>query len=202
MSERMMSERMRTRQRRERVDAVARAAAEVIRESGCFRFRVEEVAGRAGVAKGTVYLDHRDKRGLVGSALAVACRDLLAELWLVEEAVPDRRARLLAAVRALARATRDRPDLSVLLEGRLGCAATWMGAGDAAYRELLERIKVLVRDALADREEPSGLEPGLAAEAILAVVSTLAWRRMAASSPEEAVDQLVGLMPRVFAPSV
>lgn len=193
-----MPDRMRTRQRRERADAVARAAAEVIRERGCFGLRVEEVAERSGVAKGTVYLDHRDKRGLVGSALAVACRDLLAELQLVEEAVPDRRARLLAAVRVLARATRDRPDLSVLLEGRLACAATWMGAGDAAYRELLERMKVLAGEALADREEPSGLEPGLAAEAILAVASTLAWRRMAASSPEQAVEQLVGLMPRVF----
>jgi AcrR family transcriptional regulator len=193
-----MPERMRTRQRRERADALARAAAEVIGERGCFGLRVEEVAERAGVAKGTVYLDHRDKRGLVGSALAVACRDLLAELQLVEEAVPDRRARLLAAVRALARATRDRPDLSVLLEGRLACAAAWMGTGTAAYRELLERMKVLVGDALADREEPSGMEPELAAEAILAVASSGAWRRMAASSPEQAVEQLVGLMPRVF----
>jgi AcrR family transcriptional regulator len=196
-----MPERMRMRQRRERADAVARAAAEVIRERGCFGLRVEEVAERAGVAKGTVYLDHRDKQGLVGSALAVACRDLLAELRLVEGAVPDRRARLLAAVRVLARATRDRPDLSVLLEGRLACAATWMGAGTAAYRELLERMKVLVRDALSDLEEPAGVESGLAAEAILAVASTPAWRQMAARSPEEAVDQLVVLMPGVFAPS-
>jgi hypothetical protein len=86
----------------------------------------------------------------------------------------------------------------VLLEGRLACAATWMGAGTHAYRELLERVKVLVRDALADREEPSGMEPELAAEAILAVASSGAWRRMAASSPEQAVEQLVGLMPRVF----
>jgi alkylation response protein AidB-like acyl-CoA dehydrogenase len=90
----------------------------------------------------------------------------------------------------------------VLLEGRLACAATWMGAGTHAYRELLERVKVLVRDALAEREEPAGVEPGLAAEAILAVASTLAWRRMAASSPEEAVQQLVVLMPGVFSPSV
>lgn len=193
------AERFSERIRRGRAEHVGRAAARLLGEQGCFRLRVAEVARTAGVGKGTVYLDHRDKASLIGASLAHACRDVIDGLDRRTRGVADPRHRLLAAVRFLAEIPADRPDLTVLLEGRLACSARWIGADITPHAELVGRIRSIVEDVQAVTVPERPIEPELAAQAILAVAATPAWRRNATlDGPGHAVRQMTLLMPRLF----
>lgn len=71
----------RGRPREARTDrAILRAALELIAEQGVHRFRMDDVAGRAGVGKGAIYRRYRSKDELVTAAIAA----LVSEI-----AVPD-----------------------------------------------------------------------------------------------------------------
>jgi len=184
------------RARRERARETAVAAARLLDEEGCFRFRVEDVAVAAGVAKGSVYLDHGGKASLVGGALGWACDEVLAELAALD-VLPDPVARLRGAVRLLARLVRDRPELCVLLEGRLACATRWIG-GDASPSEALaRRLSAIVAGALRG----AGLrrvDPRLATEVLLAAIGGPAGRRV--RSWAALLRQLEALMPWLASP--
>ncbi len=193
-----MSERFSERARRERIEVLARQTARTLRDEGCFRLRVGEIARAAGVGKGTVYLDHRDRVGFVGSSLAVACRELVARIDRAVEAVSDPHARLVRAVRGLVGASAERPDLAVALERRLPCAARWLGADVRPYGQLVARLRVVVEDALAATGGMPGLDAGLVAEAILGTLSMPGWQRLARRRPGEAVRALIRLMPDPF----
>ncbi len=193
-----MTERLSARARRERSEILARETARALREKGCFRLRVDDVARAAGIGKGTVYLDHRDKASLVGASLARSCRDLIGELSRHADSIPDPHARFVAAARALARASVDRPDLGVLLERRLVCSARWVGADVAPYAQLVGHLGSVVEDALSAGGREPALDPDLA-EAILGAVSMPAWRRIAVQDgPEHVVKALIQLMPSLF----
>lgn len=191
-----MSERLSERTRRERADILARETARAVGEQGCFRLRVDEVARAAGVGKGTVYLDYRDKASLVGASLTCLGREMLDELGQRLESLSAPGERLREAVRFLARLPLDRPDLLVLLERRLLCAAQWIGADVSPYAEIERYFAVLVEDARRAGSLESDVDPHFAAEAILAVASTPAWRGAAAEEgSDHAEHQLARLMP-------
>ena len=64
-----MDERFRDRMRRERTDVILRETAGLASEQGWVTLRVEDVARRAGIAKGTIYLDFKDKDELITAAI-------------------------------------------------------------------------------------------------------------------------------------
>jgi AcrR family transcriptional regulator len=195
-----VTERLRARARRERADVVARQAARVLGERGCFELRIEEVAKIAGVGKGTVYLDHVGKRRLMGASLAVMCRELLDEMVQSLEGASDPGERLGRAIRFLAELPLLRPDLVVLLERRLVCAARWIGAEVSPYVELERYVAMLVEDAAVASSLEAGVDPRFAAQALLAVVSTPAWLEIASEQgPEKAERSLAHLMPTLLA---
>jgi AcrR family transcriptional regulator len=68
------------RMRRERVQAILHETARLIGEQGCVHIRVEDVARRTGIAKGTVYLDFPSKQDLVVAALNHLIGEFLNEL--------------------------------------------------------------------------------------------------------------------------
>lgn len=180
------------RARQERVRETAAAAARLLEGEGCFRFRVDDVAATAGVAKGSVYLDHGSKAALVERALGWACDEVLRELAVID-AVPDPVARLRSAIHLLARLVRERPELAVLTEGRLACATRWIGGDPSPSEALARRLARIAAEALraAGRR---GADPRLVAEVILAVIGSPAGRR-AAPTPAAALRQLCALMP-------
>lgn len=187
-----MSGRFSHRVRRERAELVAREAARLLRDEGCFRVRVDRVAHAAGVGKGTVYLDHRDKVGLTGASLGVACRDLGTRIDHAVEGSPDPQTRLAGVVEVLIRAVADRPDLGALLERRLPCAARWLGADERPYARLLARLGAAVGPAL---DLPARrLGGGLVAEALLGILSMPSWQRLARERPSDAVRALLALV--------
>ncbi len=183
--------------RRQRALEAAAAAARLLGEEGCFRFRVEDVARATGVAKGSVYLDHGSKASLAEAALAWACEELRRELARRVEATADPRSRLPEVVRSLARLTTGRPDLTALLDARLACAARWIGADASPYEELERYVAGIAAEALA----AAGLrqaDPRLVAEGLLALAGTRAWARLAARGPRHLMRQLEALMPGLF----
>lgn len=191
-----MTKRLGERARRERADIVAREMARAVGEHGCFHLRVDDVARAAGVGKGTVYLDHRDKASLVGASLARMCRELLDGLDRHLGGVSDAGERLRGAIRFLAGLPLERPDMQVLLERRLACAARWIGADVSPYAEVERYFATLVDDARMGGAVGSDVDPRFAAQAILALVSTPAWRELARrEGPERAQRQLALLMP-------
>lgn len=193
-----MAERFSERSRRERTEVLARTTAHLLHDDGCFRVKVGEVARTAGVGKGTVYLDHRDKVGLVGSSLSLACRELVAAIDRAVEGRPDPHARLVRAVEALVRACSGRPDLAVVLERRLPCAARWLGADVRPYGRLVARLRLVVEEALVSAGGMRELDAGLVAEAILGALSMPGWQTLARRRPREAVRALIRIMPDPF----
>lgn len=74
-----MKPRFRDRVRQERAQATIEHALVVLAERGYDGFRVDEVARRVGVAKGTVYLDFQGKDHLIQAALEVAGKQIVEE---------------------------------------------------------------------------------------------------------------------------
>lgn len=192
-----MAERFSERSRRERAQVLAEQTARVLESRGCFGLRVGAVARASGVGKGTVYVDHRDKVGLVGSSLASACEQLTSRIDRACEGTADPHARLVRVVEALARAY-ARPDLAVVLERRLPCAARWMGAEVRPYERLVARLRMVVEEALVSGGRVPALAPELVAEAILGTLSMPSWQRLARRQPREAVRALIRVMPDPF----
>ncbi len=194
-----MGERFVERMRDERAGVVSREAARVLAEDGCFRLRVEDVARAAGVAKGTVYLDLGSKEHLIAASLAGQCFEMLEALASRVEPIADRGERLREAIRFLARVPVDQPDLVVLLEGRLPCAARWIGADVSPYQRIEGFLATLIEDAVRAGDLDSGIDPRFAAQAVLAVASTPEWRRLAATDGPDPVErQMACLMPSLL----
>ena len=64
----------------ERQEAILKAALEVFSENGFAATRLEDIANRAGVAKGTLYLYFSDKEALFESMLQGVAAPVLAQL--------------------------------------------------------------------------------------------------------------------------
>lgn len=189
-----MSERFSKRMRERRADAIVDAATRSLTEDGCFRFTVEGVAAGAGVAKGTVYLHFANKSALIAASLRRSCDQILSALADHVGRVADAGDRLDEAVRVLASLTQKRPELRILLERRLPCAAAWAGADVTPYVSIERYLGELLADAQGAGALDSGLDTEFAAQAILAMISVPTWRRLAADGPEGAVNQIRALL--------
>ena len=108
------------RPRDERADkAILTATLELMAESGVHDLRVDEVAGRAGVGKATIYRRYRSKDDLITAAIA----GLVSEIT-----VPD--------------TGRTRADLLVLMRGAV---KVYRGSVEAAVMPSL--VEAMSRDA-------------------------------------------------------
>lgn len=163
-----------TRQHRARM--ISREAAHVLGEAGCFKLRVDDVAQRAGVAKGTVYLDFGSKASLLSGSLASACEQLMDAIEARISEKPTAGEQLHEALIAVAASAVGPAELRLLIEGRLPCTVRWAGGDSSPYEQIERRLAGLV-SAWAPG---SGAEPLAVAQGVLAVASTPASRRLAA----------------------
>lgn len=175
----MSTRRERTRQR------LYDAAVELIAERGYAATTVDQIAERAGVAKGTVYYNFASKAALLGE--------------LLEHGV-ERLAQTLRAATA-GRAPLDALDAVVGAElefigeheafARLLLAETWRAGGDwqSAARLIRERaigvIGDVLRAAVRAGDLRGDLDVGTAASAVFGMVLTVAldWRALQPSRP-------------------
>lgn len=169
-------ERFNTRMRRQRSEAILREAARMIVERGCGHVPVEELAGRVGVAKGTVYLDFGNKDELLDGALSL-CADILSQRLEAASTHASGHDRLGAAVSVLSKAVREEPGALAVLQLPI--------SGDNAghYARVRDRLAGLIAE---DGSASNGVTR-IIAEMALAMVTLPSWRT--ADDP----DPLVGL---------
>ncbi|MGW7536775.1 TetR/AcrR family transcriptional regulator [Amycolatopsis sp. NPDC054798] len=131
-----------------RDDAIHAAVLELLTEVGYDQLSIEAVAGRAGVAKTTIYRRHRDKAALV--AAAVEQRQGSAP---PEAGAGGLRENLLTVVRWLAR------EIAEQEIGLLGALFAGM-RGDPRLAEEMRRILRRDEGAMGDRLSGEELAPG------------------------------------------
>ena len=158
-----MDERFRDRMRRERSDLILRHTATLGAELGWDGFRVEDVAQRVGVAKGTIYLDFPDKENLVGAALSRCGAELLELLRQSVEPVRGAGAQMSAALRFLAALVVDHPELSAYLRSAMSSRSSpSLGEVPRYVRKLVEADASRRRPGARGGGRPRGVvRPGL-----------------------------------------
>jgi AcrR family transcriptional regulator len=161
------------------------AAIELIAESGLAATTVDQIAERAGVAKGTVYYNFGSKAALFAALLEYGVDRLAAALRDAASGRPPLEA-LEAAVAA---------ELAFIGEhesfARLLIAETWRSGGDwqRTARLIRERaigvVADVLRDAVAAGDLRSDLDTGTAASAVFGMVLTVAldWRALQPARP-------------------
>jgi AcrR family transcriptional regulator len=137
----------------ERRDAIVAAALAEFSEKGFAAARLDDIAKRAGVAKGTIYLHFADKRtlfeGIVHLVIGPALTQIEAAAPEPGERMRDYVERIMLPV-ALSLATSPRREVVRLL---IAEGARFPEVAEIYYREVVERGMALVRGlALAARE--------------------------------------------------
>jgi AcrR family transcriptional regulator len=176
--------------RRDRLEAILAAAVNVLAEGGYDGFRVEEVARRVGVAKGTVYLDFPSKNQLVRTAVRHAGEQLIA---IVSEATAHTRdpgGRLVAAVHTAARTLQERPELAIAVECRPihGPLIGPEEPCEGCRKVLGELVDVAKRAGALRRAENE-----VTADALLGLLARPVWRRLAAENGVEEALRRAGV---------
>ncbi|MEU8121086.1 TetR family transcriptional regulator [Spirillospora sp. NPDC049024] len=161
------------------------AAIELIAESGLAATTVDQIAERAGVAKGTVYYNFGSKAALFSALLEYGVDRLATALRDAASGRPP-----LEALEAVVAA-----ELAYIGEhesfARLLIAETWRAGGDwqHAARLIRERAIGVVADVLRDAVAAGDLRPdldtGTAASAVFGMVLTVAldWRALQPGRP-------------------
>jgi AcrR family transcriptional regulator len=169
---------------------ILQAAREVFRQSGYEKAHVAEIAQRAGVAKGTVYLYYESKRAML-DALCDRYQDMIADALLTALQTRDAPAALKQAVHAaLTVADRER-DLLKLLDLRLG-----LSGGVAIENPRGQKIlRSFFRERVASGDMPA-YDPVIASELTGGFVQwisklCLLWRDLDISRYEDTAVQML-----------
>lgn len=156
------------------------AAIELIAESGLAATTVDQIAERAGVAKGTVYYNFDSKAALFAALLEYGVDRLAAALREAASGLPP-----LEALEAVVTA-----ELVFIGEhesfARLLIAETWRAGGDWQHAARLIRERAIgvvadvLREAVTTGDLRSDLDTGTAASAVFGMVLTVAldWRAL------------------------
>jgi AcrR family transcriptional regulator len=122
-----------------RREDILKAAREVFKQDGYGKAHVAEIAERAGVAKGTVYLYFQSKQAML-DALCDRYQEMIADALLPALQNPDAHAAIKDAVHAgLAIASSER-DLLKLLDLRLGLATGGAAIENPRGQKMLRRF--------------------------------------------------------------
>ncbi len=181
--------------RQRKRDAILRAAVEVFAARGYFGARVRDVADRAGVADGTVYLYFEGKEHLLVSVLEEYAGAFLSRARLDAQAAADPRAKLRSVVeRHLAGLEADRA-LAYVFQIELRHSRRFLrqvARGKVAtYLQLLEQI---IAEGAAEGAFRPDVPADVAARAVFGAVDELITAWVLASRPRSLAEQAGPLM--------
>lgn len=168
-------------------------------EVGIDAMTIDDVALRAGVAKGTVYYNVRDKDDLVRLSFVIGLANVVAAM---DRETSDRTlgpdARFEALLRTLVGAVAAAPGTAQLLFAEAWrTGRPWYSDLVAGRRAIEERIGEVVADVLALRTD--GRDPRLLATGILAMVVATTLDRIAEEGmADEDVSRHALMLTRVF----
>ena len=170
-----MNPTFRERLRQERAREVRLQTLRVLADNGYGGFRVDEVARRVGVAKGTIYLDFPGKDQLIHEALETAARDLVSEVSEAAAGAQGGREQVLRTIEAAARLLVERPERGILAECRT--AQGLSGGTLFPCTPLREHLESVLREAKT-RGELSEADAEATSEALLGLLSRPTWRQL------------------------
>jgi AcrR family transcriptional regulator len=171
-------------------EAVLREAARLFAQKPFHEVRMDEVAERVGVAKGTLYRCYRDKQSLCVAICLSWMAELRAEMRAAAAARPDGRGRLEEIVFRMLerhRARRDFYQCSLRMEG---LAAMLSNPEFMKQREATRRLIAGVIAAGAARGEFRKVDAGFAANLLLGMLRSH-WRWGDPRTPSKVVTRRI-----------
>ncbi|MFG2108062.1 TetR/AcrR family transcriptional regulator [Micromonospora chersina] len=190
----------RTRRREDTRQRLFVAAVELIAEQGFSATTVDDIAARAGVAKGTVYYNFESKTVLFEELLRHGIGLLTADFRAAVDGLPPREA-LAALVRAeLEYIRRYRAFAQLLLSEMWRTNREWQQTLRLLRGEAIEVIAESVRAGVASGDLPADLDVRTASSALFGVglVVAVDWLVFQPDRPIEDVQEaLLGIVRRV-----
>ncbi|TYB37583.1 TetR/AcrR family transcriptional regulator [Micromonospora sp. AP08] len=190
----------RTRRREDTRQRLFVAAVELIAEQGFSATTVDDIAARAGVAKGTVYYNFESKTVLFEELLRHGIGLLTADFRAAVDGLPPREA-LAALVRAeLEYIRRYRAFAQLLLSEMWRTNREWQQTLRLLRGEAIEVIAETVRAGVASGDLPADLDVRTASSALFGVglVVAVDWLVFQPERPIEDVQEaLLGIVRRV-----
>ncbi|MFE9690502.1 TetR/AcrR family transcriptional regulator [Micromonospora sp. NPDC005806] len=176
------------------------AAVELIAEQGFSATTVDDIAARAGVAKGTVYYNFESKTALFEELLRHGIGLLTADFRAAVDGLPPREA-LAALVRAeLEYIRRYRAFAQLLLSEMWRTNREWQQTLRLLRGEAIEVIAETVRAGVASGDLPADLDVRTASSALFGVglVVAVDWLVFQPDRPiEDVQESLLGIVRRV-----
>lgn len=177
-------------------------ATEVLGVRGFGSASVDEIAEKAGVAKGTVYYHFHSKAELVDALITEGLTPLAEQLRGASDDAPDARAALQTIVRTELAFIRDNRQFAKLL-------ITELWQEDRVWRDSLmllrERVVSVIREriehGIANGELRPDLDAGFAASSLFALtaVAALDWLALAPDKTLEEVADQIGRLTAIAA---
>lgn len=147
--------------------SIMEAALAVLTEKGYHLATIDEIAERAGVGKGTIYLYFESKAMLVGELIDTATRMHLSEMEEAIARVNDAREKILILAGAeYDFLQRNAPLVRILASGEMGLAPELRGQMQAVREGYVRLIERVIREGQSEGVFSTSISPVLAATII------------------------------------
>ncbi|WP_243714798.1 TetR/AcrR family transcriptional regulator, partial [Actinomadura bangladeshensis] len=161
------------------------SAIELIAESGLAATTVDQIAERAGVAKGTVYYNFGSKAALFSALLEYGVERLATALRDAASGKAPLDALEAVVAAELAYIGEHEPFARVLIAETWRAGGDWQHAARLIRERAIEVVADVLRDAVAAGDLRRDLDTGTAASAVFGMVLTVAldWRALQPARP-------------------
>ena len=183
-----------------RCSEILDAARKVFAEKGFSGTTMEEIAERAGIAKGTLYLYFKSKRDIYMAALMQGLRTLNEDIRHKVEAAEGIREKLRAFIETRVQYFEQHRDFFVIYHSEIGNLRVPAASGESEKNEMyLSQAQMLgeVLKAAAERGEIRGVRPDATAFAVsdltrgMIVQRLLGWSRADQAADVQHVIELI-----------
>ncbi len=161
------------------------SAIELIAESGLAATTVDQIAERAGVAKGTVYYNFGSKAALFSALLEYGVERLATALRDAASGKAPLDALEAVVAAELAFIGEHEPFARVLIAETWRAGGDWQHAARLIRERAIEVVADVLRDAVTSGDLRRDLDTGTAASAVFGMVLTVAldWRALQPARP-------------------
>ncbi len=195
---------LRERQREERAALILSAAQDVFVDKGYYDASIDEIAARAGVAKGTVYLHFASKEHLLVALVEQQISGFLARVdQVIGEAAPVRARLERILLDVYTRMHEKRNQVLLELNSSMGVTRQVLEKRpelQARLKQVLERIAALLEEGKRSGELDAAVPTPVMAATFVTLMSPGGYEQLLTGglvSPAE----LVGYVGRIFFPS-
>ncbi|HEY0602793.1 MAG TPA: TetR/AcrR family transcriptional regulator [Herpetosiphonaceae bacterium] len=196
---------LKERQREERAALILGAAQEVFTERGYYDASIDEIAARAGIAKGTVYLHFASKEDLL---VALVEQQIVGFLSFVDQVSGEPltvRARLeQILLNVYTRMQEQRNQVLLELHTRLGLTKSVIEKRENLQTHIaraLERITALLEEGKRAGELDSSVPTPIMAATFVTLISPSGYEQLLTSG-QVSPAELAGYVSRIFFPCV